>query len=1396
MRYVNSNGGTESYTVNYSAYTVQTNFQCSPTVTEYPATSQYLISSIETPDGRYYQFTYEATPGHSANTTGRIASVELPAGGTISYTYAGGANDGISCADGSTTYMTRTTPDGQWLYSRTGSGNNWTTLTTNPSYDGTQDQTASSFLTTSSGTPTYFYEIERRVYAGSQSTGTLKETLLNCYESSPNQSKCSTSTGDTGTSVTLPLSQVQHINQYPNSSGIASGSLDQLDSTGNMQSQAIYDYGNSGGTYGSLLQTTSWSYLYYSALQFEVSTSVVVKDGAGTRLSETDYVYDNNSTSPTVTATSGTPQHILISGNRANVTSISRWVSGTTTQTTSYTYFDTGKVQTQTDANGSNVTTYSYGNCGNGFLTGTSTPVKNSAGTVTATLTTSAAWNCVGGVQSSTTDYNGNTTTYTYGSDPYWRPASSTDGGGNTISYTYPSSSNPNTSSVSSTFNGGSSIVNIVTTTDGLGRVWLQQRRQGPSASNYDSVATSYDSHGRQACQISVPYSASQGAYVTPSTSNAVCTTYDALDRPISTTDAGGGTVTYSYTLNATLLANYALITLGPAPSGESTKRRLLGYNGIGQLTSVCEITNLTGYGSCGTGTGQSGYLTQYTYDGRNLMKTQQNVQAGSSHTQTRTIIAYDGLGRVLSEKIPEWSAGNGVAGTTSYVYDSDSTCGSTSIGDLVKKTDNAGNVICNTYDSLHRLLSSSVLSGSGPYASNTPASNFVYDAASYGATAMQNAKGNIAEAYTGSSSAKVTDLYFSSSYSRSGPTAGGLVAQVWELTRPSGSYFLTTDTFYPNGSLGTRSNSYGAPSVSYGLDGEGRPNTATDTTHSVNLVTGASYNPASLAIGVVYGNGDSDAFSYDPNTNRPATLVSSIAGGSPFTMTTTLTWNANASLRQMQIADTNDSSKNQTCTYAADDLQRIASVNCGTNTWAQNFTYSAFGNINKANVGNATSYQVAYNDVTNQVSGGPAYDANGNQLSSTGLKTIAWNAAGNAVTVTPLSGTAVSATYDALNRLVDTSSSSGYTEFVYGAPGDKTATISSGTVQSATVLLPGGETAVYNSSGLNFIRHTDWLGSSRLGTTWAHAVYSKVSYAPFGETYNEVGTPDRSFTGHDQSEVTGAQGTGTYETWFRKYDPAAGRWLSPDPLGWGTVGLGDPQSFNRYAYVENSPLNLFDPDGRSCYIGISSDGTSAVMLDDGDGLGCPAAGVAPSESVTVTDQSEIDISGGIFPDTSGDDISIPYESMMMGPVGVSSFCSVSASSLDNYLSTKNSPMSGQGKNLMNSGAQYDIDPRLFVALSGAETTFGNHITAGQFNAFNVLYSGLNSPFDNFQKAINSVGHSLANPRNGYDFTNTATLYGHYCAGAGCPAGLKNLNTFMNQQGADTSALHYPCKKE
>ena len=137
--------------------------------------------------------------------------------------------------------------------------------------------------------------------------------------------------------------------------------------------------------------------------------------------------------------------------------------------------------------------------------------------------------------------------------------------------------------------------------------------------------------------------------------------------------------------------------------------------------------------------------------------------------------------------------------------------------------------------------------------------------------------------------------------------------------------------------------------------------------------------------------------------------------------------------------------------------------------------------------------------------------------------------------------------------------------------------------LKNAFVPLPGGAQAVYNSTGLQYYRHPDWLGSSRLSTTSGRAKYYDVAYAPFGEPYAGSGTTDLSFTGQNQDtevgNVPGGAG-GLYDFLYREHSPVQGRWLSPDPSGLAAANPSDPQSWNRYAYTGNRPLNSVDSSG------------------------------------------------------------------------------------------------------------------------------------------------------------------------------------------------------------------------
>jgi RHS repeat-associated protein len=91
----------------------------------------------------------------------------------------------------------------------------------------------------------------------------------------------------------------------------------------------------------------------------------------------------------------------------------------------------------------------------------------------------------------------------------------------------------------------------------------------------------------------------------------------------------------------------------------------------------------------------------------------------------------------------------------------------------------------------------------------------------------------------------------------------------------------------------------------------------------------------------------------------------------------------------------------------------------------------------------------------------------------------------------------------------------------------------------------------------------------------------------------------------------TGAQWdpeTNFFHTQFRQYSTPQGRWMTPDPAGMAVTDPSNPQSWNRYAYVNNNPINATDPLGLENIPCIDSD-----EIDCGGGGGCdPFFGCAP----------------------------------------------------------------------------------------------------------------------------------------------------------------------------------------
>jgi len=543
------------------------------------------------------------------------------------------------CADGTTAGLSITSSDGTWSYSRSGSGPAWTTTITDPA----GNQTVAYFDNTSSST-SGLYETERKIYQGAVG-GNLLRDKLTCYNGAA--MPCNS------TAIALPITR--RTSQFTVGSLVAKTDVF-LNSLGLVTEVDDYDW-------GSVLLRKSIT--TYAALGNNISNrpaSVVLQNAAGGTVSSTTYSYDQ-----TAVTASGSPQLLTISGSRGNATTISSGGLSTT-----LTYFDNGNVQTFTDPKLS-VYSYTYAACGNSLLTQISKPLG---------LSKSQGWNCTGGVRTSVTDENGQPTSIAYNDPYFWRPASSQDALGNTRYMTYTS---PTQAGASMTFNSGISINNVVSILNSVGQSHLSQVQQAPGSSYYDTTEVLYSwvSSGRQVKNI-LPFTTTLGG-TNPNGPN-VTTVADALGRPVSVSGSGGGSLTYSYSLND------ALGTLGPSPVGENSKQKQVEYNAFGWPTSVCEITSTQpgGGSACNQNTAATGFRTSYIYDAMgNLTGVTQGAQSRS--------YSYDSLARMTSETAPE-------GGTVTYVWDTDASCNTTSLGDLIRVAKADGNNVCYYYDALHRV--------------------------------------------------------------------------------------------------------------------------------------------------------------------------------------------------------------------------------------------------------------------------------------------------------------------------------------------------------------------------------------------------------------------------------------------------------------------------------------------------------------------------------------------------------------------------------------------------------------------------------------------------------------------------------------------------------------------
>jgi RHS repeat-associated protein len=118
---------------------------------------------------------------------------------------------------------------------------------------------------------------------------------------------------------------------------------------------------------------------------------------------------------------------------------------------------------------------------------------------------------------------------------------------------------------------------------------------------------------------------------------------------------------------------------------------------------------------------------------------------------------------------------------------------------------------------------------------------------------------------------------------------------------------------------------------------------------------------------------------------------------------------------------------------------------------------------------------------------------------------------------------------------------------------------------------------------------HADPLGSVRAVTSMAGEIVSRHDYLPFGEEIPcDVSGRDAFGYCDDNSDLhvrfTGKERDRESELDYfgaRYLSAAQARFTSADPFMNVPENIGDPQRWNRYAYVRNNPFAFVDPDGR-----------------------------------------------------------------------------------------------------------------------------------------------------------------------------------------------------------------------
>lgn len=261
------------------------------------------------------------------------------------------------------------------------------------------------------------------------------------------------------------------------------------------------------------------------------------------------------------------------------------------------------------------------------------------------------------------------------------------------------------------------------------------------------------------------------------------------------------------------------------------------------------------------------------------------------------------------------------------------------------------------------------------------------------------------------------------------------------------------------------------------------------------------------------------------------------------------------------------------------DELGRLLEVTGSAGNFA--YSYDALGNLTwSSTLGNYEYRDPAHVHAVTDANGASyRYDALG-QLIDDGTRQLRWSVDGMPTSIDAPSGR-VDFAYDAAGARIEKAGPSGTTQY-FGPLVELT-----NGKPTHHVRATGRVLASRDGNGVTW-HHLDRLGSVRLTTDEQGQVIKRFAYAPFGsEATSGIAGALFGYAGH-----RGDQETGLVYMQARYYDPALGRFVSPDSIIPNPL---DPQTLNRYTYADNAPLDKVDPDGHQSKCPPSTNNSTCV---------------------------------------------------------------------------------------------------------------------------------------------------------------------------------------------------------